>query len=389
MGDVAMLVPVVASLAKCYPHLRITVLSQPFAQAFFEGLAPNVGFMAAAVKKEYKGIHGLNLLYRRLLAKHFTAVADMHDVLRTKYLRMKFSLDRYHVAHINKHRREKQQLCKKEGKQLRQLPTSFDNYAQVLQQLGYPITYDFHSIFDNNEASTAQLQQLRHLVGEKQSPWIGIAPFAAHQGKIYPVEKMEQTIDLLLQRHPDAHIFLFGGGKNEKAQFNLWRSRWQQCTNVAETLQGLQQELLLMSQLDVMLSMDSANMHLASLVATPVVSIWGATHPYAGFMGWGQQLSDALQTTLPCRPCSIYGNKPCHRGDYACLHQIAPETVVKKIETHLIYNKETGDKETGDGRQGDKETGDGRQGDKEIGDRRQGVILSSVSLTPVSRLQKK
>ena len=43
-------------------------------------------------------------------------------------------------------------------------------------------------------------------------------------------------------------------------------------------------ELNLMSHLDVMLSMDSANMHLASLVNIPVVSVWGATHPYAGFM---------------------------------------------------------------------------------------------------------
>ena len=88
---------------------------------------------------------------------------------------------------------------------------------------------------------------------------------------------------------------------------------------------------MLMSQLDVMLSMDSANMHLASLVNTPVVSIWGATHPYSGFMGWNQSMQNVIQTDLPCRPCSIYGKTPCHRGDYACLTSIKPETVVKKL----------------------------------------------------------
>ena len=105
MGDVAMMVPVVSSLAHQYPHLRITVLSRPFARTFFEGLAPNVGFMGADLKNEYRGLKGLNALYRRLVAKNFTAIADMHNILRSSYLRMRFNLGRYRVEHIDKHRR--------------------------------------------------------------------------------------------------------------------------------------------------------------------------------------------------------------------------------------------------------------------------------------------
>ena len=90
-------------------------------------------------------------------------------------------------------------------------------------------------------------------------------------------------------------------------------------------------ELALMSHLDVMVSMDSGNMHLASLVNTPVVSIWGATHPLAGFMGWGQSEQNAVQIDLSCRPCSVYGNKPCLRKDYACLHQITPAIITQRI----------------------------------------------------------
>ena len=65
MGDVAMMVPVVYSLAHQYPDIRITVLSRAFARSFFEDLAPNVGFMVADLKNEYRGIKGLNALYRR------------------------------------------------------------------------------------------------------------------------------------------------------------------------------------------------------------------------------------------------------------------------------------------------------------------------------------
>ena len=87
-----------------------------------------------------------------------------------------------------------------------------------------------------------------------------------------------------------------------------------------------------MSQLDTMVSMDSANMHLASICGTRVVSVWGATHPYAGFMGWNQSVDDAVQLDMPCRPCSIYGNRPCLRGDYACLNNIDPVAIADRVE---------------------------------------------------------
>ena len=87
----------------------------------------------------------------------------------------------------------------------------------------------------------------------------------------------------------------------------------------------------MMGQLDVMLSMDSANMHLASLVGTRVVSVWGGTHPYAGFLGWSQKTEDCAQLDMPCRPCSVYGNKPCLRGDYACMNGITPSQILEKL----------------------------------------------------------
>ena len=87
-----------------------------------------------------------------------------------------------------------------------------------------------------------------------------------------------------------------------------------------------------MSLLHVMVAMDSANMHLARLVAAPVVSIWGATHPWAGFYGYDLPGDWAVQSDLDCRPCSVFGNKVCHRGDFACMQQVSSTTVLQKIE---------------------------------------------------------
>ena len=372
MGDVAMTVPVVKSLAQQYPDLRITVLSKPFARTLFDGLAPNVSFMGADIKGEYHGIKGLNALYRRLTAKNFTAIADLHSILRSSYLRMRFNFDRYRVAHIDKHRAMRRALTATNNKQLVQLPTPFEGYADVLAQLGYPVNINFTSIFppeggdlkliapfingkskgeeekklserekaireetacEGAEAKVLSEEKEEEVKAESLKPrgekWIGIAPFAAHKGKIYPLEKMERVIELLLEREPNCRIFLFGGGAEERELLTQWESRHDRCT--CALLGSLYNELVLMSHLDTMVSMDSANMHLASLTGTRVVSVWGATHPFAGFMGWNQSPADAVQTTLPCRPCSIFGNKPCLHGDYPCLNSITPEEIVERV----------------------------------------------------------
>lgn len=348
IGDVAMLVPVVHALAVQHPDVSITVLSRPFARVLFEGLAPNVSFIGADLKKDYKGIGGLNRLYSELAARHFTHIADCHSVLRTHYLRLRFILAGYKVEHIDKHRKEKHALCKADRKEsdFRQLPTSFRNYADVIEQLGFKITPAFRSIFGDMKGN---LRLLPQEIGERKSfqKWIGIAPFATHQGKIYPMERIEKVIEILLQKHPNARIFLFHGPGKEAERVNALIERviatipnregqgmGAAIMSASMLLGGMDKELILMSHLNVMLSMDSSNMHLASLVGCPVVGIWGATHRYAGFLGWNQSPENCVERDLPCRPCSVYGNRPCMHGDYRCM-DIAPEVVVERIEKNF------------------------------------------------------
>lgn len=331
MGDVAMAVPVVYSLAKQYPNIRITVLSRKYARPFFDDLAPNVDFMEADLKGEYRGVKGLNALYRRLTAKQFTKIADLHNVLRSEYLRMRFNMGRYRVEHIDKHRRQRRALVRQHNKVRENIPTPFENYIEVLANLGYPVTLQFHSLFPEEGGN---LNLLPAIVGPKKSfqQWIGVAPTAAHPGKCYPVERTRQVIEQLLKNHPQARIFLFGRGRAEDQLFTQWCQEMPQCVYVSKHLENMHQELILMSHLNVMLSMDSSNAHLASLTATPVVTVWGATHPFAGFTAWNQPAENNIQAELDCRPCSIYGNRPCRRGDMACMNLIKPEQIIERIE---------------------------------------------------------
>ena len=320
LGDVVMTVPIVYALATQYPQHQITVLSRKRMAVYFNHLPENVSFKGIDLNS-YKGFSGLLRLYWKLRKEHYDYVADFHDVLRTKVVRFCFWITGTPVQHIFKGRKEKKELTREEGKRKIQLKTSFQRYADVLERLVFPIQQNYKA-WKHPRPSNLE-----------QENWIGIAPFAAHTGKVYPLDKMKE-ITRALTSNPKNKVYLFGGGEKEQKICQGWENEIPGTISVIGKL-NQDEELNLISQLDVMVSMDSANMHMASLVGTPVVSIWGATHPFAGFMGWGQDPNNAIQLDMDCRPCSIFGNKPCKRGDYACLNGISPKQVLEHIEALL------------------------------------------------------
>lgn len=330
IGDVAMVLPVVDSLARKYPEDTYTVVSQSFLKPLFDYCPDNVSFTGIDLKTDCKGVQGIYRLFRELSRQKFDAVADLHDVLRTKLLRFLFVCSGTRVKHIDKGRKMKQQLTRKKNKVFKQLKPSTERYTDVFRALHRTVELNFHSLF---AASKGDFRKIEPLTGAKSGWWVGIAPFAKHQGKIFPLDRTEQIIASLINC-PDVNIFLFGGGATEKALLEKWSAGYPRTISVTGRL-TLSGELILMNYLDVMFSMDSANMHLASLTATPVVSVWGATHPYAGFYGYRQSLDNAVQNNLFCRPCSVYGNKPCYRKNTACLMEITPQMVVNKINNYL------------------------------------------------------
>jgi ADP-heptose:LPS heptosyltransferase len=330
LGDVAMTVPVVHSLAAQYPEHEFVVLSRPICESLFGTLPQNVSFIGAHLTGRHKGFLGLGQLYSELSAMGFDYVADLHDVLRTKYLRLRFRLSGVKTACIDKGRAEKKRLVSQTGKQLVSLKSSFRRYADVFEELGLPVQVNFTSLYGDGRGD---FSAIAGVVGSAKAPgmkWVGIAPFAKHRGKIYPIERQEKVVAHFAAR-PDVRVFLFGGGAEEQAVFEGWTKKYPGVTSMIGKL-TLSMELNLISHLDVMLTMDSANMHMASLVNTTVVSVWGATHPYAGFMGWKQLPINTVQLDMPCRPCSVYGQKECMRGDYACMNNITPEQIIRKVE---------------------------------------------------------
>ncbi|MDB5088405.1 MAG: hypothetical protein JWR09_2399 [Mucilaginibacter sp.] len=328
MGDVAMTVPVIKALINQNPELTITFVSRPEFVDFFKDI-PRLTYFSADLNVDYKGFAGIIKLFRVLnKAAKYDALADLHDNLRTKLLRKLFRLSGLTYAYIDKGRADKKLLTRFPDKTLKPLKLTTELYADVFEKIGIQVKLD-HQLVRNPQRLT---DEILALTGEKTKPWIGIAPFAKHKGKIYPLERTEEVIKLLNDK--DLNLFLFGGSLLEEEICLQWQQNYNTVTSLVRRI-TMEQELALISNLDVMMSMDSAGMHLASLEGIPVVSVWGATHHYAGFLGYGQSESNIVADDIECRPCSIYGNKPCFRKDYACLYNIRPETIVNSLSKFI------------------------------------------------------
>ncbi len=329
MGDVAMTVPVLLALKQNYPALRITVLTRGFFEPLFAQL-DNVEVFRAEVSGKHKGPAGLWALFRELNAMHFDAVADLHNVLRSNVLKYFFRFSRIPFVQIDKGRAEKRALTALNNKVFKPLKTTHQRYADAFGKLGWPIDLETVKLLPRQQLS----DNTRNLLGKDHRKWIGIAPFAAYPGKMYPPPLMEQLIKDLSETGR-YKLLLFGGGQREALQLTNWAMVYDNCINIAGKL-GFEEELALISNLDLMVSMDSANAHLAANYAVSTITLWGLTHPNAGFYPFGQDRANALlsdRERYPGIPTSVYGNT-MPDGYERVMETIAPEDVIARV--HML-----------------------------------------------------
>ncbi|ALR32640.1 glycosyl transferase [Chryseobacterium sp. IHB B 17019] len=305
-----MTAPVFREFLEQNPDVEIVMVSRKNFESLFADI-PNVIFKGIDLD-EYKGFFGLTRLANELVKEfHPDLIANLHDVIRTKILDKIYRRKGLKVFKINKGKEEKEHLTDIWNLNKIQLKKTVERYADVFREMGF--TFELS-------------HELRPASGKREG--IGFAPFAQHRGKMLPLEKSYELIRILAKRHK---IYFFGGGKQETETLEKWASEIPNTESLSGKL-SLIEELNKISELELMISMDSANMHLASLVGTKCISIWGQTHPFAGFLGFGQSEDNVVQVKdLSCRPCSVFGDKECYRGDWACLEELNIQKIVEKI----------------------------------------------------------
>lgn len=320
LGNVAMTVPVIAALSKRYPNDRFIVAAKKELGAMFKPF-PNVEFHEVDNHLDWKGVFRL----WRALRDEVDEVVDLQDVPRTRVLDLLMRLSGKNVTRVRYGRWRKHLLTLWGIGKNRPLPTEFERYKDAFQRAGR----DTNDAFEALPVNEASAKAVKERFGQKEGRWIGMAPFAKSKSNMLPYRVTKDIIERLTQ-DPGTRIFLFGAGKVECEMLRQWATVFPRTESVAGNLR-LGEELELMRMLDLMICMDSANQHLASLVGLRALSIWCATHPVIGFKGWKQRDEDIIQRLdLRCRPCTCHGTNHCRYGNYAC-RKIDVETIVKQI----------------------------------------------------------
>lgn len=315
-----MSVHAIAALRRTYPDLAITIFTRKRFVPFFRDVE-RLDFITLEDEDGQTGVKRIFQVAGQATASGVDMVADLHDVLRSKLLRALMRLRGCRIAKINKEKELRQRATRPTNKDLTPLRHSVERYAEVFAELGYPI-----------ELTTVE----RHprtlptpFAPRSEGRWIGIAPFSKQEGKTYPSPLREKLVEMAAEEFD--RVFIFSGGGAELEFAKAMESRFDNVTAVFGRIR-LDEEIDLMANLDAVVSMDSSAMHMASLVGTPIVSVWGATHPATGFYGWGSDPESQIQIDLPCRPCSVYGERECQFGDHRCMHGIDPRLIFERLK---------------------------------------------------------
>jgi ADP-heptose:LPS heptosyltransferase len=326
MGDVALTAPVLSAVRKQYPDVELVLVTRSVFKPFFTAIE-GLDLFFPDFKNRHKGFFGMISLFRDIRKKgKIDYVIDLHDVMRSKMLRFLFRLSGVPASVIDKGRTEKRNIIKRKNNV--QLKHSVERYCDVLMKAGFPLTpTDGPWIIP----ASASILKVSPMIDTHNEFNVGVAPYAKHKLKMWPEENMIRLLELISAK-TKTKFWLFGG-EEDSEKLTHFQLQIPGSFNLIGKL-SLDEELALMSRLDFMIAMDSSNMHMAALVGTKVISIWGGTDPLTGFGAWGQPADYSMKIPfdeLDCHPCTIYGKGVCRRGDLACLKWQTPEIVFEKI----------------------------------------------------------
>ena len=302
MGDVVMTIPVIRCLEKKYPENKFIFVTRPKFRYFFDEFK-NVKVFEVDLEKRHKGVFGLFNLFLDLRKLNPKRIADLHSVLRTNILSFLFRLIFTKVSVIDKKRKERKALTRKVNKIFKPLTPVHYLYQEVFNKLGFSIDLTKDHFYPPSKTFNLNIDQI-----DIKGKMVGIAPFAKHSAKMYPLDLMQKIVSYVQDRHT---VFLFGSGKIEMQTISGWSSALKNVYS-CDILGSFENEIGLISNLDLMISMDSANGHIASIYNVPVITIWCLTHPYTGFTTFNNDPNNQFlpdREEYPLIPNSVYGNK--------------------------------------------------------------------------------
>jgi len=319
LGDVAMTIPMIRAFNRAFPDVELSMLSKAFPLTIFS-FESGLNTIAFDPQK-YRGLFGLWQLSKLIVAEGITDVADLHFSLRSRILCFFLRWRGLNISQRTKQRRLRRQWTRKGPKPKELLDTQVQAYLKTIARLGFLL-----------EEKVLLDEIVRNRVSAEFQK-VGIAPFAAHKHKTYPIGL---TAELLKQLSTKYRTVLFGANGIESQQFDQWVSDGIAHENAAT--RSFEMQIQEIQSLGVMISMDSANGHIAANYGVPVITIWGATAPSCGFSVLAQPDENQFlpdPEKYPFLPSSIFG-KRTFKGYESAMASIDPQVILERVNQLML-----------------------------------------------------
>jgi heptosyltransferase-2 len=322
LGDVLLTLPMCAALKKLDASARVVLITTPAAAEFVKGL----GIVDEVVAFDKRGAHrsaaGRRGFIGSLMVDGPKTAVVPHKSMRTMFVVKALKADRVvtygdaatrwiasdtvpYPVHLHDTRRH-----------LTLLEPLFPN-VPTLEELT-PIT-----LFTPDDAAAIET-----MVPEHGGSVAVVAPGSAWPTKQWPAERYRALAEKLI--HSGLRVAVLGDAATQGMMQGL--------EGVVD-LSGrttLRQAAALIARANVVISNDSAPVHLASLQHVPVIAVFGPTVPEFGFAPFGPDGHVIERKELACRPCSAHGTVTCPLGTHECMTTITVDTVLDSV-LHTLH----------------------------------------------------
>jgi len=331
IGDALIPVPLIYSLAKKYPQDQFTVLSNNRFAPIFDAMPGNVTFIPM-IGKGSGFLRGPRFILKRIFFLKKLKRMSFDKVAMLQF--ETFEKDLYKEYKKTARIAITDEANFRDNKRLKELNagglTMVGLHKETFVNLGYT---EIELDFDSEPIKKGDLKTLSETLGlDPTKKIIAIAPFSKEKQKVYPLDKMKEVAGYFSNDN-NTQVLIFGGGQKEKDIVEDWRRDYPQIISTINKL-SFADELLLISHCDALLSMDSANLHIANLLNTPVISVWGATAPTNGYYTPNENAHyEVIMKGVDCQPCSVFGSLPCNQDEYMRCMKIDKNVIIDKVKS--------------------------------------------------------
>lgn len=329
IGDAILTLPLIQVLKLNFPKSFIDVIVVPRAAEIFANHSAISKIIQYDKRGSDKGLKGFWRLRTKLIAQKYDLILVPHRSLRSALLSwllkptMSIGFDKSAGSWLLKEIVRYNSSYHEIERNLSLLnPLNLPTAATELPQL-YPSNQDVQ--FIDSILKDYGAIRYRNIVA--------VAPGTIWNTKRWPAERFAAVCGQIASE--DIAIVLVGGKEDAPLCKEVMEiAQAKNVFSIAGKL-SLLQSAELIRRCKVLISNDSAPMHLAVAVGTPVVAIFGATVPEFGFAPRGPR-DIVIQTNgLKCRPCSIHGGDLCPIKTFNCMLSIAPDVVVEKVKSFM------------------------------------------------------